>query len=283
MRDSELPPPARHIALTLATWADVRTGVIPDDYMPSLTRLAEATGLDRSTVRRHLDRLEAEGWVERIRPSVVEARRKKKRTRYRLLAPLEVDQDADELGAQSPQVGGAQPPELGAQNTRVRGTAPPSSSKCQEVPYQSPRAGARETTTGKPNISEQLDAAARAACAELGRRTGREITPRWGRRVAIHILDSARGVVDEPDRYVAAVITRERDVSRFLPTPTPSGRGAEEAFADRAQPETPTGGRPALTVHQGGADATRAPYRVDAHAHAARARELLERDRKTAE
>jgi DNA-binding transcriptional ArsR family regulator len=223
VRDSGLPPPARHIALTLATWANVTTGVIPDEYMPSLTKLADSTGLDRSTVRRHLDRLEAEGWVERIRPSATEARRKKKRTRYRLLSPLEADQGADELGAQNPkvggtepltegelgaqrpQVGGAQPPELGAQNTRVGGTAPPSSSKYQEVPYQSQRAGARETTTGKPSITEQLDAAARAACAELGRRTGREITPRWGRRVAMHILDSARGVVDEPDRYVAAV------------------------------------------------------------------------------
>ena len=304
VRDSELPPPTRHLALTLATWADVTTGIIPDEYMPSLTRLARATGLDRSTVRRHLDRLEAEGWVERHRPSVAEARRQKKRTRYRLLIPIGDDQaDAElgaqntgtrgtapptveELGAQRPQVGGTQPPELGAQNTGTRGTAPLSSSKFPEVPYQSPRAGARATTTGKPSITEQLDAAAGAACAELGRRVGRPITPRWGRRVAMHILDSSRGVVDDPARYVAAVITRERDISRFLPTPTPSGKGAEEAFADADQDAPAPSGRPTLTVHQGGAEAdddVAASYRPDARAHAARARELLARGRKTAD
>ena len=43
VRGSELPSLSRLLALTVATWADVSTGIIPDRLMPSLATLESAT------------------------------------------------------------------------------------------------------------------------------------------------------------------------------------------------------------------------------------------------
>lgn len=101
VRSSELAPLSRLLALTVATWADVRTGVIPDHLQPSLTTLEESTGLVRASVRTHLDKLEAGGWLKRNRPSVAAARAVKARTKYKLLIPKGMvvpDSDGIELG-----------------------------------------------------------------------------------------------------------------------------------------------------------------------------------------
>ncbi|MER8004812.1 helix-turn-helix domain-containing protein [Streptomyces sp. NPDC094149] len=149
VRSSDLAPLSRLLALTLATWADVKTGVIPTRLTPSLSTLEEATGMDRSTVRRHLNKLESAEWVGRDRPDPAAARAKKARTRYRLTVPKGAsvpDSDGYELGAedteargtqplaeaglgaQRPMTRGTQPLELGAENPITRGTVPPKSS-----------------------------------------------------------------------------------------------------------------------------------------------------------
>lgn len=130
IRDSELPPLSRLLTLTLATWADVKTGVIPARLTPSLSMLESATGMDRSTVRRHLNKLEADGWVGRDRPAVAEARSKKARTQYTITIPKGVtvpESDGYEVGAESTEARGTQPlvePGLGAQRPMARGTQP---------------------------------------------------------------------------------------------------------------------------------------------------------------
>src|SRR5690349_3939275 len=101
VRASELPPLSRLLALTVATWADVRTGVIPPRLMPSLTDLEKGTGMARASVRTHLDRLEADGWLGRKRPSVADARSKKTTTHYKIRVPKGAavpDSDGIELG-----------------------------------------------------------------------------------------------------------------------------------------------------------------------------------------
>lgn len=100
VRASSLPPLSRLLALTIATWADVRTGVIPERLMPSLTSLEKSTGMARGSVRTHLDNLEAGGWLDRNRPSVAAARAEKARTRYRIKVPKDAvvpDSDGIEL------------------------------------------------------------------------------------------------------------------------------------------------------------------------------------------
>ena len=65
IRRSRLPPPSRHLALTLATWADIGTGIIPTRYQPAKETLEEATGLSRGAIVKHLNFLESEGWIKR--------------------------------------------------------------------------------------------------------------------------------------------------------------------------------------------------------------------------
>jgi hypothetical protein len=66
LRESELPPHARHIGHVLASVANSETGRI----RVSLTWLERATGLSRSTVAKYLNTLESEGWVRRQRAPV---------------------------------------------------------------------------------------------------------------------------------------------------------------------------------------------------------------------
>lgn len=80
---STLPPHARLVMFVLANRADTRTAVIPDDHTPSLADLADDSGLGLATVKRHLNILEADGWVVRERPTD-EERVRGVRTRYRL-------------------------------------------------------------------------------------------------------------------------------------------------------------------------------------------------------
>ena len=88
IRRSSLPAPARHVALTIATWADITSGVIPERFQPSLSTIAEATGMGATTVKRHLGVLESEGWLVRDRPEIARARRDHARTQYALNVPL---------------------------------------------------------------------------------------------------------------------------------------------------------------------------------------------------
>lgn len=104
IRASDLPPLSRLVALTLATWADVATGDIPERLTPSLTTLEVSTGMARASVRKHLDKLEADGWILRRRPDVRRARSEKTRTRYFLaVSTRAADALADDL--QTPPLG----------------------------------------------------------------------------------------------------------------------------------------------------------------------------------
>jgi hypothetical protein len=90
VRGSTLPAPARLVVLTIATWCDPDTAAIPAKYTPSLSGLAAATDLGRSTVAEHLKKLEVLGWLVRRRPTVEAARKYHERTLYRLCIPAEL-------------------------------------------------------------------------------------------------------------------------------------------------------------------------------------------------
>lgn len=95
VRNSNLPHPAKHVLLTLASLADSQTAVIPEKYTPSLTELSRMTSLGRSTVADALRRVDVEqvdasevgGWVKRLQPSMADARIHKAKTQYALLVP----------------------------------------------------------------------------------------------------------------------------------------------------------------------------------------------------
>lgn len=101
VRASDLAAPSRLIMLTLADVAEVGTAEIPARFTPSLRVLAKETGLNESTVTRHLVVLERDGWVVRTRPDPVAARVNAERTRYRLTVPEGVDAEDTHEGAES--------------------------------------------------------------------------------------------------------------------------------------------------------------------------------------
>ncbi|GLZ10265.1 hypothetical protein Acsp04_05000 [Actinomadura sp. NBRC 104425] len=114
---SDLPPMSRLLLLVLLVHADART-LDTGKYSPSLTGLARATGLGRSTVARELNRLEAEGWVIRARPDVDDARSKRARTTYRITNPTaglvpERDQASPTAGPDQSQSGTSASPTAG--------------------------------------------------------------------------------------------------------------------------------------------------------------------------
>lgn len=86
---SGLASPARTIAWVLLTKVDPNM-TIPAKFSPSLSTLVELTGLGRGTVADHLNRLEAAGWVRRIRPTTAASYAGHQRTRYALVVPAGV-------------------------------------------------------------------------------------------------------------------------------------------------------------------------------------------------
>ncbi|MGW3650221.1 hypothetical protein [Streptomyces sp. NPDC000878] len=136
IRRSDLPPPSRHLALTIATWADMNTGIIPDRFQPSLGTLEAATGMGRKTVRTHLDVLEEREWLERHRPDKVKARTEHARTRYVLIIPDGArGGETLGLGAEEPQPEGGETLGKGRTAPRARGGEPPKSpSQSQKSP-----------------------------------------------------------------------------------------------------------------------------------------------------
>ena len=121
VRASDLPAPARLIMLVLADVAEVGTAEIPERFTPSIRVLAQETGLDASTVKRHLNALDKAGWLDRTVPDGT-AQGRMERTRYRLTLPpgCSVHPGAEEAGtpAQS-----APPP--GAEEATPRRTEHP--------------------------------------------------------------------------------------------------------------------------------------------------------------
>ncbi len=207
---SDLPPLSRFVALTLATWADDATGTIPHKFTPSLTRLAEATAISRSSVRNHLNRLELAGWVIRKRPDVELARSQGARTEYQLVVP--------------PRAGGA-------------------------LPEQTPRAPAalavgQETTTGRAPValiptknsnpsSNQRSADPADTIQEVADAMTREFRVQVDQRHAGRIVQQvlAGKDVSDPFKYVMAAVRRNPEP--YLPTYTPPRyRAPDRALAD---------------------------------------------------
>lgn len=237
VRSSDLPSLSRLLALTLATWADVRTGRIPQRLTPSLTTLEGATGMARASVRTHLNKLEAEGWLIRDRPSVAAARSEKARTQYRIRVPKGAavpDMDGDELGQQmsdaragaaldgselgqeTPQSGAGAALELGQEMTRARAGAALSSSYGP-----------------KKSVEDQLQMRGTVAVAQSGRGEiqplidamgARGMTVSWSFQAAewLDLRDTVRRVgvptlVEHAERVWAAAKTQPFSARYFLP------------------------------------------------------------------
>lgn len=131
VRASTLPAPARLVMFVLADAATVGTAEIPERHNPSLKVLAAETGLNESTVKRHLLALERDGWVGRDRPTMKAAQLHGERTRYRLLVPEGADVAQARVltepseGAEEAQPGRRGSPAQGAEEAQTRAHSAP--------------------------------------------------------------------------------------------------------------------------------------------------------------
>lgn len=106
IRASDLPSPARLVLFVLCDVAEVGTAEIPEKFTPSLTVLERETGLSRSTVQRHLQSLEDDGWIIRTRPATPQQMWAGERVRYRLSVPFGLVSQPDQgvVSERPPQV-----------------------------------------------------------------------------------------------------------------------------------------------------------------------------------
>jgi hypothetical protein len=126
VKASSLPPLSRLLALTIATFANSETGVIPARYQPSLSTLLAATGMSKGSLLAHRKTLDEGKWVTFTSPSLEDQVRKKARNVYRLHVPAGSTAD---LATGSPDdldetdTGSAPDPELGQQMNQVGSAA----------------------------------------------------------------------------------------------------------------------------------------------------------------
>jgi DNA-binding MarR family transcriptional regulator len=188
---SELPWPARYLALVLLTRADAKTAAIPATYSPSLSTLLAETGMSHAALLKYLDLLESEGWLTRRRPSMDDARAKKSRTRYAL-----------RLGRQATVARSPHDLELGRHATTGLG-----------------RHATTEQTDGPMSEQEREGLAAVAETLELA--TGKKKISNEDASRAVALATNGKAGLRDPYRYAVKVIRDDRNPWRFLPTPTP--------------------------------------------------------------
>ena len=97
IRRSGLPPLARLLALTMATWADVETGRIAARNQPAQSVLLEATGLSKSAFLAHRKTLLEEGWLQCLSPERIKAQKEHAQNVYSIHVPVGKAGSGDDL------------------------------------------------------------------------------------------------------------------------------------------------------------------------------------------
>lgn len=187
VRRSPLPAPAKLVMFVLADVADVGTAEIPPNRTPSLTVLANETGLSRSTVTAHLKALEEAGWVVRTRPTTAEALGQYERTRYQLRVPADLVRELDDPSA--------------ADGTPSAGAGLPSAADGHRD-RSSPDKNQIEKTSTSPALPERPDV--EKVCRYLADR----ITDNGSKRPTVtkKWRDEARRLIDRDGRTVEQII-----------------------------------------------------------------------------
>lgn len=213
--ESDLTKCERDIVFCLARRMDIGTTVIPRKFSPSLTRLAAVTGWSRRQIQRSLAVLERREVITRIRPAVVDARRKHARTVYtvhydRLTAIRARDKETSGLGTPRPVPRDKESPELGTDRPEARDTVAPS-----------------QISPDHPDHSP--DPAIAVVIRTLEARTAKTVSEEWAEKTRDLILarpgaPSGRRAVG----YIRRVLMTDTNPGRWLPTPQPPPYQPEE-------------------------------------------------------
>lgn len=122
IRRSGLPPLSRLLALTIATWADLKTGKIPAEHQPAQSVLLEATGLSKVGFLTHRARLVEDGWLTYTSPTPDKARREHAQNAYFIHIPARSLSDLAPKKARSP----SDPAKTGKAEQKPQGARSPS-------------------------------------------------------------------------------------------------------------------------------------------------------------
>lgn len=217
---SGLPTCSRDVLFALARRMDQGSTYIPGRFSPSLKRLEIVTGWSKRHIQRHLNQLEADQLVVRIR---AKGRRTLYAVNWPALAELGTqgpgnpdgtrDTESPPVGTQGPGTWDTASPELGTHGRGTRDTAAPSQTS-QLFPDSEPDP---EITM----IRRLIEA-----------RTKRAVTADWAKSTRDMIL-AAAGAPAEPgmarSNYIRHVIVRDKNPERWIPTPEPPQYQREEA------------------------------------------------------
>lgn len=130
IRRSGLPPLARLLALTLATWADAETGSIARRHQPAQSVLLEATGMSKSSFLSHRKTLLDEGWLKCESPDRIKAQKEHAQNVYSIHIPAGKAGSGDDLAKTDKRPGKRREPRspddlaLGRQATQPNRTEP---------------------------------------------------------------------------------------------------------------------------------------------------------------
>lgn len=172
--ESALPAGCRHVAHVLCIRIDAKSNMILSIYQPSISDLTRDTGLSRRSITRHLNRLEADGWIIRKRPTRHDALTKHKRTHYVIHIPPE-----------------------------ARDTETPARDIVPEARDTEPKA--RVTVTRRSSGSSRSSGLVLSAIIEaIALRDSVTVGEEWAERVREQII-GARGI-GKPEAYVRRVI-----------------------------------------------------------------------------
>ncbi|MFD0404989.1 hypothetical protein [Kitasatospora sp. NPDC127116] len=157
IRRSELLPLSRYLALMIATWADLETGIIPPEHQPAQSVLLKATGLSKSAFLDHRARLVEGGWISYISPAPEKARRENAQNEYFIHIPPGSPSDLakTDMTPNSHQSDPRSAPDLGRQTTQ--GGSPSDLAEPREIRTSDPRSApdlGRQATTRVPGLSE---------------------------------------------------------------------------------------------------------------------------------
>ena len=219
IRNSDLPSLSRLVALVLVGIADNASG----EVTVSLGALETFTGMSRSSVAKHLNNLEAGGWLRRIRAPGWKARTEHASTRYVTIIPNGYSTK------RPPHREASAPDGLGLVRESVKASAPDGLGLVRESVKASPSGAPSTTRTRADRGSGSASAPPPPAAAEDSTTTDRpypEVPAPWrvnlagaqgvarlgGERVPVHVVadDGVWLLIRKPNE---STVKLPRDIS----------------------------------------------------------------------
>lgn len=229
---AQMPGPSVAIMHVLCTRIHAESGIIPPGAQPSLNSLAAMAGYSRSTIVRHLGKLERTGWVTRVRPPAWLARTRHATTAYAMHVPIGFPQarrrGEPALGAQRAEARTAEEQELGARDAEARAAALRNTEVSTEETKVIDRGAAGAAADDDIQLRRELE---KAAADELRQLTGKTISNKAAAAAVRLVLDGRK--VRDPRAYLIKAL--RDDPQRYVPKSSGPPQFRDGRFIDQGE------------------------------------------------